>query len=173
MPSTISSEARACSGRGNRGGGLGRKVGGSVGLSAWARWGTRPRRGYALPPPSSSVANPLTSQWFYAFSITPRAALPPNPANATASPFSAVPSARGTKRPAGSLDTDLNEYGVPNYIFGGGGDRGAKKGRGGAGGPPCVSRLFFAWGGADAGAQAGALYVQYLQREGALDPGVP
>lgn len=54
------------------------------------------------------------------------------------------------KRPAGSLDAggDVNEYGIPNYIFGasGGGDR--KKGRNGAGGaggakgPPFVTFLF-------------------------------
>lgn len=39
------------------------------------------------------------------------------------------------KRPAGALDAteDVNEYGVPNFIFGGqnGGDKGRKKGRGG------------------------------------------
>lgn len=38
------------------------------------------------------------------------------------------------KRPAGDLDAngDVNEYGVPNFIFGGQkGDKGRKKGRSG------------------------------------------
>lgn len=76
-------------------------------------------------------------QWFYAFSITPGAAPGPLPPNVTASPYnasSANGAARGMKRPAGDLDAngDVNEYGVPNFIFGGQkGDKGRKKGRSG------------------------------------------
>lgn len=75
-------------------------------------------------------------QWFYAFSITPGAGSGPAPPNATPSPFNAVMAAAGDSGPRGlkrALDTDedVNEYGVPNYIFGGqngaGGER--RKGR--------------------------------------------
>lgn len=109
-----------------------------------AIWATSPRSAWVPPldfPLRGAVE--LThslEQWFYAFSITPHAAPPAAPANATASPFSAGAS-RGMKRPAGSLNSDVNEYGVPNFIFGGqGGDRGAKRGKGAAG-PPCVARV--------------------------------
>lgn len=112
---------------------------------------------------SQLTLNLTPQQWFYAFSITPSAAPSgPPPANLTPSPFNSILSAaggassngagaggpRGMKRAAGSLDTtgDVNEYGVPNYIFGGqggGGER--KKGRGAGGGPPpCVLPCLFA-----------------------------
>ncbi|ORY54261.1 CwfJ C-terminus 1-domain-containing protein-like protein [Leucosporidium creatinivorum] len=94
------------------------------------------------------MGNKTKERWFYAFSITPSAAPGPPPANLTPSPFNSIISAapstvggggpRGMKRAAGSLDTngDVNEYGVPNYIFGGqgGGAGERKKGKGGA--PP-------------------------------------
>lgn len=76
-------------------------------------------------------------QWCYAFSIVPQGPAPvPLPANVTPSPFSAAAGNRGVKRGANVDDT--NENGVPNFIFqqGGGGERGGKRGRTGAGGPP-------------------------------------
>ncbi|KAK4704499.1 CWF19-like protein 1, partial [Phenoliferia sp. Uapishka_3] len=84
------------------------------------------------------LGNVAKERWFYAFSITPHAAATAAPPNATASPFTSGAGApRGLKRPAGSLNSDVNEYGVPNFIFGGqnGGDRGGKRGKG-AGPPP-------------------------------------
>ncbi|GJN88523.1 hypothetical protein Rhopal_001489-T1 [Rhodotorula paludigena] len=98
-----------------------------------------------------AMGNKNKDRWFYAFSITPSAA-PTAPASSTASPFhpSAAASTasltsqlngsdgpRGLKRPAAVTDDDVNEMGVPNYIFQGvgnagrGGDRGEKRGKGG------------------------------------------
>ncbi|SCV68934.1 BQ2448_1954 [Microbotryum intermedium] len=78
---------------------------------------------------------------FYAFSIVPGGPPPnPLPTSMTPSPYSVASSnsKRGTKRPAGSLDQNngVNEYGVPNYIFGAEGKNGNnKRGRnGGEGG---------------------------------------
>ncbi|KAI5476200.1 hypothetical protein MNV49_007962 [Pseudohyphozyma bogoriensis] len=86
------------------------------------------------------LGNKTKERWFYAFSITPKAAPPATaPTNATPSPFSVAPpsagAGRGMKRPAGSLDDGVNEYGVPNYIFGGQGGQG-DRGKKGKGGPP-------------------------------------
>ncbi|GAA5931350.1 Drn1p [Sporobolomyces koalae] len=88
------------------------------------------------------MGNKDKERWFYAFSITPNqpTATPPS---FTKSPFhparlsdlmqssNGAAGPRGLKRPAGN-DNDLNEMGVPNYIFSGGQNgRGDKKGKGG------------------------------------------
>ncbi|KAK4058716.1 hypothetical protein OIO90_000160 [Microbotryomycetes sp. JL221] len=70
------------------------------------------------------MGNKKKERWFYAFSITPGAPSGPSPANSTPSPFNAAMAAAGEAGPRGlkrALDTtdDVNEYGVPNYIFGG------------------------------------------------------
>ncbi|GAA5875458.1 hypothetical protein JCM16303_000635 [Sporobolomyces ruberrimus] len=94
------------------------------------------------------MGNKDKERWFYAFSITPNqpASAPPT---STKCPFHPVrlsdlvqgtqsangtSGPRGVKRPAGPNPEDLNEMGVPNYIFSGqnrGGGDGNKKGKGG------------------------------------------
>ncbi|GAA6016543.1 hypothetical protein JCM10207_002834 [Rhodosporidiobolus poonsookiae] len=92
------------------------------------------------------MGNKQKERWFYAFNITP-GAQPAPPASHTPSPFHPAEAAstaaltatvngaqgpRGLKRPAPVVEDDVNEMGVPNYIFSGisnGGDR--KKGKGG------------------------------------------
>ncbi|BGP37944.1 hypothetical protein JCM10449v2_001871 [Rhodotorula kratochvilovae] len=99
------------------------------------------------------MGNKTKDRWFYAFSITPSAA-PSAPATCTPSPFhpsSAASTAsltatingtdgpRGLKRPAAVTDEDVNEMGVPNYIFagmGGAQGRDGKRGKGSGGPPP-------------------------------------
>ncbi|GAA6027014.1 hypothetical protein JCM8097_006041 [Rhodosporidiobolus ruineniae] len=92
------------------------------------------------------VGNKTKERSFYAFSITP--STPPTaPTTYTPSPFHASTTAavsalaatmngshgpRGLKRPVSATDEDVNEMGVPNYIFGGvDGGRREKKGKGG------------------------------------------
>lgn len=116
-------------------------------------------------------------RWFYAFSITPAAPSPPVPANATPSPFSAVIStARGTKRPygaaAGGDQQDVNEFGIPNYIFEQAG-AGKRRTGGGGGSAPYVEFLLRWDGLADEPRQAQPLHLQHLPGEGTLDPRVP
>lgn len=102
-----------------------------------------------------SLTSSSPPQWFYAFSITPSSA-PSAPATSTPSPFHprAAASAasltstlngsdgpRGLKRPAPNVTADdVNEMGVPNYIFAGVGGAGGGQGHGrekrGKGGPP-------------------------------------
>ncbi|GAA5894097.1 hypothetical protein JCM8208_002347 [Rhodotorula glutinis] len=100
-----------------------------------------------------AMGNKTKDRWFYAFSITPSSS-PSPPATSTPSPFhprAAASSAklaatvngsdgpRGLKRPAMDVSNDdVNEMGVPNYIFagmgggaGGGGQGREKKGKGG------------------------------------------
>ncbi|GAA5900277.1 Drn1p [Sporobolomyces salmoneus] len=94
------------------------------------------------------MGNKEKERWFYAFSITPNQPTTAPPSS-TKSPFhparlsDLVQSTqtsngpRGVKRPAGGNAEDLNEMGVPNYIFSGqngrngGGEGGNKKGKGG------------------------------------------
>ncbi|GAA6061585.1 hypothetical protein JCM10212_004335 [Sporobolomyces blumeae] len=90
------------------------------------------------------MGNKAKERWFYAFSITPNQPATA-PASSTKSPFHPARLAdlvnttqtingtngpRGLKRPAAMTENDVNEMGVPNYIFSGqgGGDR--KKGKG-------------------------------------------
>lgn len=94
---------------------------------------------------------PTCLQWFYAFSITPGqpsaapASSTPSPlhplrlaeAGALAATMNGTNGPRGLKRSAPVAADDVNEMGIPNYIFQGqgGGDRqGGKKGKGGS--PP-------------------------------------
>lgn len=105
-----------------------------------ARHGTRATDLLTSPSP--------LRQWFYAFSITPgqpSAAPPtstPSPlhplrlaeAGALAATLNGTNGPRGLKRPAPVDANDVNEMGIPNYIFqgqGGGSDRQGKKGKGG------------------------------------------
>ncbi len=92
------------------------------------------------------MGNKDKERWFYAFSVTPSTAITTIPANSTASPFTLSAKAvdakgKGKKRSAGAIDDGVNEYGVPNYIFGaqsGAGKKGRLNERGGerSGGPP-------------------------------------
>ncbi|KAK4053130.1 hypothetical protein OIV83_001865 [Microbotryomycetes sp. JL201] len=86
------------------------------------------------------MGNKKKERWFYAFSITPGAAAGPTPPGTTPSPFNATMAAAGEAGPRGlkrSLETseDVNEYGVPNYIFGGQ-QNGAGERRKGRNSPP-------------------------------------
>ncbi|GAA5947293.1 hypothetical protein JCM3765_001611 [Sporobolomyces pararoseus] len=103
------------------------------------------------------MGNKDKERWFYAFSITPNQPTS-TPPSATKSPFhparlsDLIPSAqtlngggstkgpRGVKRPANN-EEDVNEMGVPNYIFSGQNNGGRSGGAGGEnkkgkGGPP-------------------------------------
>lgn len=92
------------------------------------------------------MGNTIKERWFYAFSITPSTPNTAVPANSTASPFTPLGKpvegkAKGNKRPVGAIDDGVNEYGVPNYIFGaqsGNVKKGRQNDRGGerSGGPP-------------------------------------
>lgn len=88
------------------------------------------------------------AQWFYAFSITPgqTAAAPasstPSPlhplrlaeAGSITATMNGTQGPRGLKRPAPA--DDVNEMGIPNYIFQGVGGAGGALGKKGKGGPP-------------------------------------
>ncbi|GAA5858236.1 hypothetical protein JCM5353_001234, partial [Sporobolomyces roseus] len=98
------------------------------------------------------MGNKEKERWFYAFSITPKqpSSAPPN---STKSPFhparlsdliqttqtlNGTNGPRGLKRPAQANEDDVNEMGVPNYIFSGqkGSQNGRDNGKKGKGGPP-------------------------------------
>ncbi|BGO89644.1 hypothetical protein NBRC10512_001503 [Rhodotorula toruloides] len=91
-----------------------------------------------------AMGNKTKERWFYAFSITPSIS-PSPPTSSTPSPFhtslrsgtlslasslSGSNGPRGLKRPAGVTEEDVNEMGVPNWIFEG---VGGKNGAGGEG----------------------------------------
>ncbi|GAA6006427.1 hypothetical protein JCM11491_004953 [Sporobolomyces phaffii] len=96
------------------------------------------------------MGNKEKERWFYAFSITPNQA-PSAPPSSTKSPFhparlsdliqttqtlNGTNGPRGLKRPAAVNENDVNEMGVPNYIFSGQNGRGGDANKKGKGGPP-------------------------------------
>ncbi|GAA5862307.1 hypothetical protein JCM3774_004858 [Rhodotorula dairenensis] len=113
-----------------------------------AQEGDAPQKTYCRALSLGQMGNKTKDRWFYAFSITPGqpSAAPPSStpsplhplrlaeAGALAATLNGTNGPRGLKRPAPVDANDVNEMGIPNYIFqgqGGGGDRQGKKGKGG------------------------------------------
>ncbi|GAA5978468.1 hypothetical protein JCM10908_004366 [Rhodotorula pacifica] len=112
--------------------------------------GEAPQKSYCRALSLGEMGNKTKDRWFYAFSITPGqpSAAPPSStpsplhplrlaeAGALAATLNGTNGPRGLKRPAAAAvdANDVNEMGIPNYIFqgqAGGGDRQGKKGKGG------------------------------------------